>query len=82
MMNFIFDMQTNMKVFYKLIVSFWLRITRHVQSTQNKFAYLCSISRKGWGMNMIFCQQVNREIFYKLEASFWVCMLKGMPKVP
>ena len=29
-------------------------VTRHAQSTQNKFAYLCSISIKTWGMKLRF----------------------------
>ena len=39
MMKFIFGMQINNKIFYKLILSFWVCVTRHAQSTQNnKFA--------------------------------------------
>ena len=38
-MKFFFGMQINIEVFYKLIVSLWVCITRHDQSTQNnKFA--------------------------------------------
>ena len=40
MMNFTFGMQVNIEVFDKLILSFWVSVTRHVLSTQNKFAYL------------------------------------------
>ena len=29
MIKFIFDMQMNTEVFYKLILSFWLCVTRH-----------------------------------------------------
>ena len=48
-----FGMQINIEVFYyKLILSFWACVTRHFQSTQNKkFACLCNIFRKAWGMN-------------------------------
>ena len=38
----------------KVILSFWVSVTRHAQSTQNKFAYLCNISIKAWGMKLIF----------------------------
>ena len=39
MMKFIFGVEINIKVFYKLIISFWLYITSHDQSIQNnKFA--------------------------------------------
>ena len=61
------------KLFYKLIPLFWLRITRHVQSTQNKFAYLCSISKKSWGVYLIFCLQIKTRSFYKLIVSSRVC---------
>ena len=40
MMNFVFGMQINIEVFYKLILSFWLYVIRHAQGTQNKFVYL------------------------------------------
>ena len=54
MLKFIFGMQINIEVFYKLIISFCVYIARHAQSTQNKkFVYLCNISRKLWGMNLI-----------------------------
>ena len=37
MMKFVFCMQINIEVFYKVILSFWVSVTRHAQSTQNKF---------------------------------------------
>ena len=38
-MKFIFGIQINMEVFHELILSFWVRVTKHSQSTQsNKFA--------------------------------------------
>ena len=38
-MKFIFGIHINMEVFYKLILSIWVCVTRHAQSTQNnKFA--------------------------------------------
>ena len=49
MMKFTFCMQRNIKVFYKLILFFWVSVTKHAQRTQNKFAYLCNISIKAWG---------------------------------
>ena len=59
-----------------MILSFWLCITRHAQSTQNKFACLYSISRKAWVMKLIFYLQINTKIFYELIVSFWVCMTR------
>ena len=77
MMKFIFSMQINMEVFCKLILSFWMCIARHAQSTQsNKFAFLCNISRKTWGIKLIFCLQINTKPFYKLIVLFWVCVAR------
>ena len=55
MVKFVFGMQINIKVFNKLILSFWVCALRHAQSTQSKkFAYLCNIFRKTWGVNWFF----------------------------
>ena len=43
------------------------------QSTRNKFAYLCSISRKA---KLIFCLQISAKIFYKMIVSLWVCIAR------
>ena len=79
MMKFIFGMQINIEVFYKLILSFWVSATRHAQSTRNKkFAYLCNISRKAWGggVKLIFCQQINTKLLNKLIVSLWICVAR------
>ena len=70
--KFIFCMPINIKVFYKLILSFLVSVTRHAQSTQNKFAYLCNISIKGWEVELIFCLQINIKLFYKMIVSLWM----------
>ena len=54
MMKFVFCMQINIKIFCKVILSFWVSVTRHAQSTQNKFVYLFNISIKAWMMKLIF----------------------------
>ena len=71
-MKFIFCMQINIEVFSKTILLFWVSVTRHVQSTQNKFAYLCNISIKAWAMKLSFCLQINTKVFYKMIVSHWV----------
>ena len=79
MMKFIFGMQINIEVFYKLIQSFFVCATRHTQSTQNKFAYHCNISRKVWGggvAKLNFCMQIRMKVFYKLVVSLWVCLAR------
>ena len=35
MTNFIFGMQIKIEVFYELILSFWVCVTRHAESTQS-----------------------------------------------
>ena len=49
--------------------------TWHAQNTQNKFAYLCNISRKTWGMKLTFCLHIN-EVFCKMIVSLWVCIVR------
>ena len=75
MIKLVFCLLINIKVFYKLILSFWM-ILSHAQSTQNKFAYLCNISIKVLGMKLIFCLQINTKIFYKMIVSLWVCVAR------
>ena len=74
--KFVFCMEINIKVLYKLILWFWVCSTRHVLSTQNKFAYLCNISSEAWGMKLIFCLQLNTKVLYKLIVSLWSCVAR------
>ena len=77
MMKFIFGMQINMKVFYKLIISFWVCLARLVQSIQNKkFAYLCNISKTMWWMKLNFCLQMNIKVLYKVTVWLWMCVAR------
>ena len=76
-MKCIFGIETNIEVFYKLILSIWLYVTMHAQSNQNKkFAYLCNISREAWRMKLNFYIQINRTVFCKLIVSLWVCLAR------
>ena len=62
-----FCLQINTKVFYKVVVSFWICVTRLAQNTwNNKFA----ISLKTGKMKLIFCLQKNIKYFVKLILSF------------
>ena len=77
MMKCIFGVHINIEVFYRLKLSFWVCVTRHAQSTQNKkLAYVCNISREAWGMKLIFCLQINMEVFYKLIVSIQMCVAR------
>ena len=74
-MKFVFCMQINIKVLYKLILSFWVCANRDAQSTENKkFAYLCNIFSKAWRVKLIFSLQTNTNFFYKLIVSPWACL--------
>ena len=74
-------MKINIKVFYKLILSFWVCGTRHTQSTQNKFAYLSNISRKAWEMKLIFCLQINTS-FLQVDSITLGVFSQACPKYP
>ena len=80
-MKFILRMQINTEVFYNLILSFWVWVVRHAQSTQNKkFTYLCN-SLKNVGNEVNFLA-TNTKIFYKLTASLWLyvtCYSQSIP---
>ena len=71
-MKFIFCMQINIEVFRKVILSCWVSVIRHVQSIENKFAYLCNIPIKSCGTKLVFCLQINPKVFYKMIISLWV----------
>ena len=46
-MKFILGIQINMEAFYKLILSFWVCVTKHTQSTQNnKFVIFLQYLKK------------------------------------
>ena len=42
-MKFIFGIHINMEVFYKLILSFWVCVTKNAQSTQNSKLFAISL---------------------------------------
>ena len=75
-MKCFFGMQINIEIFYKFILSFLVYVTRHAHSTQNKFAYLCNISRKAQGMKLSFCLQINTKVFYKVIVLLWMCIVR------
>ena len=72
-MKWFFCVQLNMKVFYKMILSFWVWVTSLAQiTTCNKLVslqYLCKISRKTGRMKFIFCFQISIKDFFKLKQS-------------
>ena len=75
MMNFIFGMQRNLNVFYKLILSFWMCVTRHAQSTQNKFVYL-AISPERHGDEVDFLPADKHETSLQIDSMILMGMVK------
>ena len=68
MMNFTFGMQINIKVFLKLILSFWLCITRHAQSTQNKCISLQYL-QKSMGYETDFLPADKHKHFLQIDRT-------------
>ena len=81
MMNFIFGMQMNIKVFYKLILSFCVCVTRHAQSTQSKFAYL-AISPEKHGGEVDFLPADKHKNFLQVDSITLVLHSQTCPKYP
>ena len=80
-MKFIFGMQINTEVFYKLILSIWVFVTRYVQRTQNKFLYLCNIPRKAWD-EVDSLPGDKRESFLQLYSITLGVYSQACPKYP
>ena len=71
MMKFIFGMQIDIEVFCKLILSFWVCIALHTQSTQNKkFPYIYNISRETWETKLVFCLSDKHKSFLQVDSIF------------
>ena len=82
MVKCIFGLQISMEVFYKLILSFWLCVTRHAQSTQNKkFTYDCNWTRTHnhlvckWTLNHLakLAKWLSRVVSTYLYGALTVC---------
>ena len=72
-----FCMHINTEVFYKLILSFWVCVSRHAQSSQNKiFTYLCNSPKKvGNEVNFLATNKYQDFQFnFQLITSLWVCV--------
>ena len=86
MTKFIFSMQINIEVFYKLILSFCVFCVcsiRRAQSTQNKkFQYLCNISRKDWGGELDFLPANEHRRFLQVDSITLGLRSQSFPKYP
>ena len=60
-------MRVNIEVFYKLILSYWVCVSSHAQSSQNKnFTYLCN-SPKKVGNNLNFLATNKYQHFLQID---------------
>ena len=75
MIKYIFRIQIIVEVFYKLILSFWVCVTRHVQSIQKVYVFLQYL-QKSIGVEVDLLPAVNAKVFYKLIASLWACVAR------
>ena len=81
-MNFIFGIQINIEVFYKLILSFWVLLARHAQRLQNKFAYICNISRNTWRIKLIFLPVDKHKRLTHVDSIALRVRSQACPKYP
>ena len=64
-----------LEVFYKLILSFWVCVTRHAQSTQYKFVYLAISPEKHWD-EVDFFPADKRESSLQIDTIILMGMVK------
>ena len=58
-MKWTFCLQISIKGFFKLILSFWVCVTRPRQITQNNKLFLCNILKKKWVIKLILKFPIN-----------------------
>ena len=69
MTKFICGMHINIEVFYKLILSFWVCIARHPQSTQNnKFAISLQYLKEEVSDDVVFLYADQHESFLQIDT--------------
>ena len=68
MMKFIFGIQINIEVFYKLILSVWVCIGRHAQSMQNKISHIFAISPGKHGVEVDFLPANDHESLLQVDS--------------
>ena len=67
-MKFIFGMQINIEVFYKLILSVWVCMGRHAQSMQNKISYIFAISPEKHRVEVDFLPANDHESLLQVDS--------------
>ena len=66
-MKFISGMQINIKVFHKLILSIWVSVTRHAQSTQIRSLHIFAISPEKLGDEVDVLPADKHERFLQVD---------------
>ena len=79
-MEFIFDLQINIKAFNKLIVSLSVCVTRHAPSTQNK--KLAQYFQKSMGDEVDFLSADKDESFVQVDSITLGVRSQAWPKYP
>ena len=69
--KFIFSTQRNIEIFYKLLLAFWVCVSRHAQSTQNKKCIYLQYLHENHRLKWFLCQQINMKVFCKVIV-FWM----------
>ena len=69
MMKFIFGMQIYIEVLYKLVLSFWVCVAIHTQSTFEFIYTSLQYLQENMEIELIFCLS-NTNVLYKLILSF------------
>ena len=82
MVKFIFGMQINIEVFYKVIIRLWVCTAMHAQITQNKkFVYLYNVYRKM--LEMIFFLPADKhKSFLQVDSINCGVRSQACPKNP
>ena len=85
-MKLIFCMQINVKVFYKIIVSLWVRVARHAQSTENRnFAISLQYVKENVKDEIGFLPADQRQKFLQISSKRFYhlrCVRPVMAKLP
>ena len=68
MMKFIFGIQINIKVFYKLILSFWVCLGKHAKFIGNKESTSLQYLQKDVGDEVGFLLVDKRESFLQVDT--------------
>ena len=79
MIKFIFDMQINIEVLYKLMLSFWVCATRHGQSTKEVVISLQYLQRS-MGGEVDFLPANKHEFFLQVDNITLGLLNQACPK--